>query len=126
MMSRGRQSRGPGVSSLHRQPVNNSSSGAAGFNSSSSPYQAPPKNPASRQGSNSNKPGALNTNVFNIPKYGQGGLGGGIGGGMGSGGSYGSYGLGGLGGGIGSGLGSGGRQGLGGLGSAGSGKGQDL
>jgi len=69
------------------------------------------------------QPGSLNTNVFNLPKYGQGGvLGGGrsgqgIGGGIGS---YGSYGLGGLGGGIGGGLGSGGRQGLGGLGSAGS------
>lgn len=37
--------------------------------------------------------GGLNSNVFNIPKYGSGGLGGGIGGGIGSGiGSYGSLG----------------------------------
>ena len=38
-------------------------------------------------------PSALNSNVFNIQKYGSGGLGGGIGGGLGSGiGSYGSLG----------------------------------
>ena len=42
-------------------------------------------------------PGAIGlNNVFNIPKYGQGGLGGGIGGGLGGGiGSYGSLGGGG-------------------------------
>jgi len=50
----------------------------------------------------------LNTNVFNIPKYGAGGLGGGIGGGIGGGGlggGIGAYGSGSLGGGIGGGIG---------------------
>ena len=106
----------PGVSSLNRQP--GSSSLGAGYNSGTSPYAPSIQNPGSRGGNSVNTgktSGSLNTNVFNIPKYGQGGLGGGIGssGGIGSGGgigSYGSYGLGGgLGGGIGSGLGSGGR-----------------
>ena len=84
-------SRGPGVSSLTNSnkvpPIgnNNSSVAGAGFNSRS-PY-------ADGVGPNAPKPkGSLNTNVFNIPKYGMGGLGGGI---------AGSYGSGGLGGGIG-------------------------
>lgn len=89
--------KGPGISSLKNRmpPVvgnNNSSVSGAGFNS-----QMPYKGPAAA---------SLNTNVFNIPKYGSSGLGGGIGGGIG-----GSYGLGGgigsnLGGGIGGQLGS--------------------
>ena len=66
--------------------------------------------------------GGINSgNVFNIPKYGSGGLGGGIGGGGLGGGIGGGYGSGSLGGGIGSGPGSGpynpssGGSGLGGL-----------
>jgi hypothetical protein len=83
--------KGPGISSLKNRipPVvanNNSSVSGAGFNSQM-PYKGP--------GANS-----LNTNVFNIPKYGSGGLGG-IGGGIGStglgggiGGGYGGSGIG--------------------------------
>ena len=86
---------------------NNSSVSGAGFNS-----QLPYKGPAAA---------SLNTNVFNIPKYGSGnGLGGGIGGGIGGGmGSYGS-GLGGGIGGIGGGIG-GGSNNYGGYGGSGSG-----
>ena len=78
----GRVSRGPGVSSLNNNKIppignTNSSVAGAGFNSKN-PYNQGPT-------------GGLNTNVFNIPKYGSGGLGGGIG----------AYGSGGLGGGIG-------------------------
>lgn len=105
--SSGRKSRGPGVSSLQNRlpPAMNANSGA-GFKSggagSGSPYG----------GSSLGKAGAgsLNTNVFNIPKYGA--LGGGLGGGIG--GSYGSS----LGGGIAGGL---GRGGGGPVGSAGAG-----
>ena len=93
------RSKGPGISSLKNRipPVvgnNNSSVSGAGFNS-----QMPYKGPAA---------GSLNTNVFNIPKYGaSSGLGGGIGGGSG-GGIGSSYGLGGgIGGGIGGSLGGG-------------------
>lgn len=124
--------KGPGVSSLNsRAPA------IGGGPISSSPYAPGSSGTGNRQnqsrgGGSLAKAGgsSLNTNVFNIPKYGQGGLGGGMGGmgggsGLGGGiGSYGSYG-GGLGGGIGGGLGGGiggGRHGLGGIGSAGSGK----
>lgn len=85
----GNQSRGkPTISQLgsgqNRFPVFNSSSVAgAGYNSKQLPKPAGPTGGA----------GSLNSNVFNIPKYGSGGLGGGIGGGLGSGiGSYGSLG----------------------------------
>jgi hypothetical protein len=69
-----RSSKGPGISSLKNRipPIvgnNNSSVSGAGFNS-----QMPYKGPGGA---------SLNTNVFNIPKYGSGGLGG-IGGGIGS------------------------------------------
>lgn len=81
--------KGPGISSLKNRipPIvgnNNSSVSGAGFNSNQ-PYKGPAA-------------GGLNTNVFNIPKYGSGGIGGGIGGG-----SYGGLGGGirGIGGGIG-------------------------
>lgn len=116
--------KGPGVSSLGSGLNSNSPYAPTGSGIGSRPNQ-------SRQGAGTlAKAGAsnLNTNVFNIPKYGQGGLGGGLGsgGGLGGGiGSYGSYGGGlggGIGGGLGGGIGSGGRHGLGGLGSAGSGK----
>ena len=99
----GRKSRGPGVSSLNGgiMPkiggVGSSVSGA-GFKAGSSVYGGPSsQKPILGSGSNINS-----GNVFNIPKYGSGGLGGGIGG-------MGSYGSGSLGGGIGSsgGLGSG-------------------
>jgi hypothetical protein len=96
--SGGRHSRGPGVSSLnsgqYKQGNNNSSVSGAGFKNTAAIYGA--KQPilgSSGAGLNSN-------NVFNIPKYGGGGLGGGIGG-SGIGGSgigsnpYGSSGLGG-------------------------------
>ena len=85
-------SRGPGVSSLNNKipPIGSSgqSGSGAGF-SSKSPYGQP----TGGQGAK------LNTNVFNIPKYGSGGLGGGIGG-------IGAYGQGGLGGGLGGGIGA--------------------
>jgi len=76
----------PAISSLNsganRLPTFNSSSVAgAGYNSKA-PYLGSKAGP----GANS-----IN-NVFNIPKYGQGGLGGGIGGGIGGIGSYGSLG----------------------------------
>lgn len=83
--SSGRKSRGPGVGSLQNRlppPGSINANSGAGFKSNSggslggSPYG----------GSSLSKAGAgsLNTNVFNIPKY--GGLGGGIGGGIGGGG----------------------------------------
>lgn len=76
----------PVISSLNsganRLPGFNSSSVAgAGYNS-----KAPYLGNKANSGANS-----IN-NVFNIPKYGQGGLGGGIGGGIGGIGSYGSLG----------------------------------
>lgn len=76
----------PNITSLNsganRLPAfSNSSVAGAGYNSKA-PYLGNKAGP----GANS-----LN-NVFNIPKYGQGGLGGGIGGGIGGIGSYGSLG----------------------------------
>ena len=73
-----KQNRGPGVSSLNTRapPINNSA--GSGFNNNLSPY-APSgsghgnRQNASRQGGNSLGKGngsSLNTNVFNIPKYG--------------------------------------------------------
>ena len=95
----GRASRGPGVSSLNNRipPIgnNNSSVAGAGFNSKS-PYNSSGIGSSGKGGGMGKASGSnLNTNVFNIPKYGAGGLGGGIGGGIGS------YGSGSLGGGIG-------------------------
>lgn len=112
------KSRGPGISSLKNRipPIvgnNNSSVSGAGYNS-----QLPYKGPVAA---------SLNTNVFNIPKYGSGsGLGGGIGGGIGS---YGSGLGGGIGGGIGGGMGGGiggSNNNYGGYGASGSGIGSAL
>lgn len=98
-ISRGKPTINQLNSGQNRLPAFNSSSvTGAGYNSKA-PYLGAPK-PA---------PGAIGlNNVFNIPKYGQGGLGGGIGGGLGGGiGSYGSLGGGGgIGGGFGGGHGS--------------------
>ena len=99
----GRKSRGPGVSSLNGGMMPKiggiNSSGGAGYKAAAAAYGGPSsQKPILGSGSTLNS-----GNVFNIPKYGSGGLGGGIGG-------VGSYGSGSLGGGIGSsgGLGSGG------------------
>lgn len=73
----GRRSRGPGVSSLnsgqYKQGNNNSSVSGAGFKAAAAVYGKQPMLSGNSGGLNSN-------NVFNIPKYGGGGLGGGIGG----------------------------------------------
>lgn len=100
--SAGRRSRGPGVSSLNPAPKignNNSSVSGAGFKNNAAPSIGAKPYIGSSSGSGmgglgdrsgsgvGNRAASLNTNVFNIPKYGQGGLGGGmggIGGGIGS------------------------------------------
>ena len=94
-MDKRKQSRGPGVSSLNsgngipKIGNNNSSVAGAGFKnnnvgslSSKGPYMGADRGPGSSSLAKAGA-GSLNTNVFNIPKYGQGGLGGGIGGGLG-------------------------------------------
>lgn len=86
-------------SGQNRLPAFNSSSvSGAGYNS-----KVPYLNNNTNNTNNPKPGGSSLNNVFNIPKYGAGGLGGGIGGGLGSGiGSYGSLGGGGgIGGGIG-------------------------
>lgn len=111
MSGGGRKSRGPGVSSLQagRIPasiVNNTNSASgAGFNAAKQAYGGGDRKPMLGGGAS----GINSGNVFNIPKYGSGGLGGGIGGGLG-GGIGAGYGSGSLGGGIGSGSGAGGSN----------------
>ena len=76
----GRASRGPGVSSLNPNnkipPLGNNSRVGAGYNSNqSNPYALKPlgsgASGTSGAGTGAKKAGSsLNTNVFNIPKYG--------------------------------------------------------
>lgn len=115
MSQAGRKSRGPGVSSLNagRIPAilnSNSAVSGAGFKGASAAYGSTGAKPILGGGAVS----SINSgNVFNIPKYGSGGLGGGIGGagiggaGIGGAGIGGGYGSGSLGGGIGPGSSSG-------------------
>ena len=82
MSGGGRKSRGPGVSSLNgaRIPTlaNSNSSVGAGYKGAAAAYGGQAAKPILGAG----PVGTLSSgNVFNIPKYGSGGLGGGIGGG---------------------------------------------
>ena len=86
MSGAGRKSRGPGVSSLNAGRIpslvnSNSSVSGAGFKAASVAYGGPERKPILGGGAVG---GVSSGNVFNIPKYGSGGLGGGIGGGKNS------------------------------------------
>lgn len=108
MSGGGRKSRGPGVSSLNAARIptlaNSNSNVGAGYKAASVAYGGQPAKPILGGG----PVGSLSSgNVFNIPKYGSGGLGGGIGGGGLGGGIGAGYGSGSLGGGIGAPIGGG-------------------
>jgi hypothetical protein len=108
MSGGGRKSRGPGVSSLNAARIptlaNSNSNVGAGYKGAAAVYGGQPAKPILGAG----PVGSLSSgNVFNIPKYGSGGLGGGIGGGGLGGGIGAGYGSGSLGGGLGGGIGAG-------------------